>query len=173
MIRLSRRLLRKWVELLLHTHDTPQRTAAAFALGVFLGFSPLFGLHTVLGVVLAFALRLNRLAAIAGVYVNLPWFVAPYYTVTTMAAARLLGMPLPERFAGRLAELFDLSMFAGAFWTGLAELLRPLLVPFVVGSTAAATALGVAAYFLAVPAIVAGRKHLHLPHRHGHLTDTR
>ena len=35
-----------WLEQLLHTHDTPQRTAAAFALGVFFGFSPLLGLHT-------------------------------------------------------------------------------------------------------------------------------
>ena len=32
---------RAWLEQLLHTHDTPQRTAAAYALGVLLGFSPL------------------------------------------------------------------------------------------------------------------------------------
>ena len=47
MVRFPR--VRAWLEQLLHTHDTPQRTAAAYALGVFLGFSPLLGLHTVLG----------------------------------------------------------------------------------------------------------------------------
>ena len=53
---------RAWLEQLLHTHDTPQRTASAYALGVFFGFSPLLGLHTVLGLIFAFALRLNRVA---------------------------------------------------------------------------------------------------------------
>ena len=47
MVRFPR--TRAWLEQLLHTHDTPQRTAAAYALGVFFGFSPLLGLHTVLG----------------------------------------------------------------------------------------------------------------------------
>lgn len=173
MIRFSKQLLRKWAELLLHTHDTPRRTAAAFTLGVFIGFSPLFGLHTLLAVVLAFALGLNRVATVAGAYVNLPWFVAPYYTLTTMAAARVLGTPIPPQFAARLGELFDMSIFSAGFWAGLAQLLAPLLVPFVVGSTAGAAALATVAYWLALPAIVAGRKHLHLPHRHPHRTETR
>ena len=46
---LSSPRIRRWLDQLLHTHDTPQRTAAAYALGVFFGFSPLLGLHTVLG----------------------------------------------------------------------------------------------------------------------------
>ena len=32
---------RRWLDRLLHLHDTPRRTAAAFALGVFFSFSPL------------------------------------------------------------------------------------------------------------------------------------
>src|SRR5262245_66491344 len=58
--------LRRFLDHLLHTHDTPQRTAAAYALGVFLGFSPLLGLHTILGLILAFALSLNRVAVLLG-----------------------------------------------------------------------------------------------------------
>ena len=48
MIAITRAVIRKWVEALLHIHDTPSRTAAAFALGVFFGFSPFLGLHTLL-----------------------------------------------------------------------------------------------------------------------------
>ena len=44
-----RDLVRRWLDALLHVDDTPERTAAAFALGVFFGFSPFLGLHTVLG----------------------------------------------------------------------------------------------------------------------------
>jgi uncharacterized protein (DUF2062 family) len=40
MIHLTKTLVRRWLDALLHVHDTPERTAAAFALGVFLGFSP-------------------------------------------------------------------------------------------------------------------------------------
>ena len=39
---------KRWLEQLLHTHDTPHRTALAYAVGVFFGFSPVLGLHTVL-----------------------------------------------------------------------------------------------------------------------------
>jgi len=148
---------------LLHTDDTPRRTAAAFAMGVFIGFSPLFGFHTLIGIVLAFALRLNRVAALIGVYANLPWFVAPYYTVSTVLGASLLGVAPPPDFGGQLAVLFDLSMTSRAFWSGLATLLHPLLWPFSVGSMLGASVLAGVAYVLAVPAIQAGRARLHRP----------
>lgn len=168
MIHLTASLLRKWTHQLLHTHDTPERTAAAFAMGVFIGFSPFFGLHTVIGIVLAFAFGLNRVAALVGVYANLPWFVAPYYTLATVGGAYLLGVKLPPDFAQRLAALFELSLTGRAFWTGLGALLQPLLWPFMVGSLIGAAGLAAIAYAAARPAIVAGRRHLHLPHRHPH-----
>jgi len=31
---------RRWFDQLLHTHDTPKRTALAYAIGVFFGFHP-------------------------------------------------------------------------------------------------------------------------------------
>ena len=76
MIHLTRGLIRRWLGALLHIDDTPERTAAAFALGVFFGFSPLLGFHTLLGVVAAFVLNLNRVAVLLGVYSNLPWSTA-------------------------------------------------------------------------------------------------
>ena len=42
-------MTRGWIDKLLHTHDSPERTARAFAVGVFFGFSPFLGLHTILG----------------------------------------------------------------------------------------------------------------------------
>ena len=161
MIHVTRALLRKWIESLLHIHDSPQRTAVAFAAGVFWGFSPLLGLHTILGLICAFLFRLNRVAVVVGVYVNLPWIVAPYYTVATLAGATVLGVHLPADFAPRLENLVAGSMLSQAFWTGLLELVRPLLWPYCLGSFVGAAALAAVAYLLALPAIVAGRK-LHL-----------
>jgi len=145
-------------------HDSPRRTAFAYALGVFWGFSPFIGLHTVIGLVCAFVFNLNRVEVILAAYTNLPWLIAPYYTLTTMAAAALLGVGMPPDFSGRLSSLFDLSLFGRAFWTGLAQLLSPLLWPFVLGSLAGAAVLSTLSYLVARPAIEAGRRHLHLHH---------
>jgi Uncharacterized protein conserved in bacteria len=99
MIHLTKALARRWLGTLLHVDDTPERTAAAFALGVFFGFSPFLGLHTILGIVFAFLLNYNRVAVLLGVYSNLPWVIAPYYALTTMfVGAPLTGHRIPEVF---------------------------------------------------------------------------
>jgi uncharacterized protein (DUF2062 family) len=162
MIHLGKRVVRKWLEALLHIHDSPQRTAAAYALGVFFGFSPFLGLHTLLGLLLAFVLRLNRVAVLLGVYSNLPWIIAPYYTLVTVAGARLLGVPLPAGFGRHLAHLFDQSFFDMAFWSRLENLVHPLLWPYAVGSMLGAVAASAIAYWVALAIVVEGRKHVHL-----------
>ena len=164
MMHLTRSLVRKWLESLLHIHDSARRTAFAYALGVFWGFSPFFGLHTVIGLLCAFLFNLNRVAVVLGVYTNLPWVIAPYYTVTTMAAARVLGVGMPPDFSYQVRTLFELSIFGQAFWVELAHLLSPLLWPFMLGSFAGACLLSMLAYVVAHPAIAAGRRHLHLHH---------
>jgi uncharacterized protein (DUF2062 family) len=166
MIHLTRSLIRKWTQFLLHIHDSPQRTAAAYALGVFFGFSPFFGLHTILALLLAFRFNLNRVAVVLGVHTNLPWFIAPYYTITTLTAASVLGVRPPPGFAHRLRGLFELSIFGRHFWAGLGHLLHPLLWPYTLGSLVGAVVLSTLSYLVARPAIEAGRKHLHLHHPH-------
>jgi hypothetical protein len=150
MIHLTRALIRRWLGALLHIQDTPERTAAAFALGVFFGFSPFLGLHTVLAVLLAFTLNLNRVAVLLGVYSNLPWIIGAYYASTTMLGAAILRTRLPPEFAERLAALFALSFRQHLFWQQLGQLLRPLLWPFAVGSLIGAICLAVLAYPLAL-----------------------
>src|SRR6266513_2416207 len=111
MIHLTRALIRRWLGALLHIEDTPERTAAAFALGVFFGFSPLLGFHTILGIVFAFLFNLNRVAVLLGVYSNLPWIIAPYYASVTLAGAKITGHRPPPGFKSQFAALFDLSLY--------------------------------------------------------------
>jgi len=167
MIHLTRSLVRKWLDSLLHIHDSPRRTAAAYAVGVFFSFSPALGLHTVLALIVAFVFNLNRVAVILGVYTNLPWFLAPYYTLTTMAASEVLGVALPPHFSQRLGAVFALSPFDRGFWAALGTLVSPLIWPFALGSLVGAVVLSAAAFVLARPFIEAGRRHLHL-HGHSH-----
>ena len=154
--------IRSWLEQLLHTHDTPHRTAAAYALGVFLAFSPMLGLHTVLGLALAFLLRLNRVAVVLGVYTNLPWLVPAYYTIATIAGAAVLGVEIPPGAVDRAMEA--VSAASWGHLAGLAQALAPLLWAYVLGSTAGALLLAAVAYRVSLAMIRAHRKRL--AHRH-------
>jgi len=167
MIAITRALVRKWMEALLHIHDTPERTAAAFAVGVFFGFSPFLGLHTVLALAVAFVFDLNRVAVLVGVYSNLPWIIAAWYALTTAFGAWLLGTALPQGFGETVRQMFSLTIFSGEFWRQMAHDMRPLLWPYVVGSLLGAVALAVPAYWLTRGFLVARRKHpFHLHRRH-------
>jgi len=87
--------------------------AAAFALGIFFGFSPFLGFHTLLALIVAFVLNLNRVAVLLGVYANLPWFLAPYYAIATMAGAEITGQPLPLDLRSKFGALFALVPYWG------------------------------------------------------------
>ena len=63
---------------------------------------PCSGLHTVLGLIFAFALNLNRVAVLLGVYSNLPWILVPYYTLATWLGAAMLRTELPPGVVERL-----------------------------------------------------------------------
>jgi uncharacterized protein (DUF2062 family) len=168
MIHLTRKLVRRWLDALLHIDDSPERTAGAFALGVFFGFSPFLGFHTILGVVFAFLLNLNRVAVLLGVYSNLPWFLAPYYALSTMLGSELTGKRPPPNFRADLGSLFELSLFHGEFWHRLVVVLRPLAVPYAVGSTIAAALVATAAYHVALWFVVSRRRLRGMIHLHRH-----
>lgn len=161
MITMTREMVRRWAETLLHIDDTPERTAAAYALGIFFGFSPFLGLHTVLGIALAFLLGLNRVAVLLGVYSNLPWILAPYYTFATMGGALLTRTQLPVGFRERLSELTHLGVMDGALFKYVGTLLEPLLWPYAVGSTVGAVLMAAVAYPLALAFVRTRRRHRH------------
>lgn len=160
MIHFTKSLIRRWLNQLLHIDDSPERTAAAFAMGVFFGFSPFLGLHTVLAVALAFLFNLNRVAVVLGVYSNVPWTIAAYYTFTTMVGALITRTRLPSGVRERIVNLFDQSLLHEPFWRDLASFLRPLLWPYVVGSLIGGAVMAAIAYPLAL-GFVTSRRRIH------------
>ena len=166
MIHLTKALIRRWLDTLLHVADTPERTAAAFAMGVFFGFSPFLGLHTLLAIIVAFLFNLNRVAALLGVYSNLPWIIAPYYAVVTMLGAKIIGHRPPDGVKAQLSALFEMSVFRSEFWYQLITILKPLLWPYTVGSLLGAIVMAALAYPLAL-AFVTSRRRIHeIIHHH-------
>jgi uncharacterized protein (DUF2062 family) len=148
VIHLPKATTRRALERLLHTHDTPRRTAAAYAAGVFWGYSPLLGFHTILGLITGFAFNLNRVAILLGVYSNLPWTLAPYYTLATLGGAALIGANVPP---GIVAEFHRaLESFSFREFGRLLHVLEPLLWSYVIGSTLGALIAAAIAYRLSL-----------------------
>jgi hypothetical protein len=129
------------VKLLLHVEDTPHRIALAFGIGIWIAFFPIWGIHTAMALLIAFAFRLSRAAMVLGAYVNNPWTVAPLYTAGTILGCWLLGVPV-EGF-----EDLDWTLKGWAFLEALLQTLRPYLWPFILGNTIVGVVGGLAAYF--------------------------
>lgn len=130
------------LKLLLHVEDTPHRIALAFGIGIWIAFFPIWGIHTAMALVIAFALRLSRAAMILGAYVNNPWTAPALYTAGAVLGCWLLGVPV-EGF-----DDLDWSLKGRAFLDSLLQTLRPYLWPFVVGNTIVGVAGGALSYFV-------------------------
>jgi uncharacterized protein (DUF2062 family) len=59
------------------SHSSPRKLALALAVGVFLGASPLWGLHTLLAIAASVVLNLNKPAALFGTLISNP-LLAPF-----------------------------------------------------------------------------------------------
>jgi uncharacterized protein (TIGR03546 family) len=130
--------LRDFLRRLISIEENPHRTALAFSLGVFLGFSPFWGLHTLVGLALSFIFRLNRFALLVGVFVNTPWTMAPVASLGTALGFLLQGAQ-PQ-----MPALAEMPIFSKAFWQ---ETASGFLWPFLMGNIIVAMVAGAVAYF--------------------------
>ena len=87
---LKRRRLRILLDLMGRA-QTPERVAAAVALGVGVGLSPFIGFHFILAVVLAFVFRLNKLDTVLGSFAGNPWTLPPLYALGFRLGRWVLG----------------------------------------------------------------------------------
>jgi uncharacterized protein (DUF2062 family) len=148
---------RSWLSRQVHAlaalGDPPHRTALAFALGVFLSFSPFLGLQIALAFTAGLALKLHRLALLAGLCANLPIITVPYYVVTTAIGAAMLGVGTADDVGDRVSTVMAKPFYGAGFWGSAVDLLAPFLGAFVVGSLIGAAILGLGSYFAVVPVL--------------------
>ena len=134
--------------------ESPERTAAAFALGVFLSFSPFLGLQIAAGMTAAVIFRLHKMAVFIGLNANLPWIMIPWYVLTTAAAASALGLPGAADMDDRLGRVLDEPVYRATFWERFVELFWPYFWSFLIGPTAGALVLGLISYFVMLRVLV-------------------
>lgn len=138
-------MFRASIRRLLAIDDPPERTALAFSVGVFITFSPLLGLHTVIATVLAFLFRLNKVAIYVGTYINNPFTLVPIIIVSYGIGAFILGRPLriPEEGMELLKHPHPLT---GSYYRQLFTTSWHLIEPFAIGAMALSVVCSVVSY---------------------------
>jgi uncharacterized protein (DUF2062 family) len=144
------RRLRQMARLVLQVDDSPRRVALAFGIGMFISFFPVLGTHTIVGFVVAFVFRLNRVAVLAGAWMSNPWTIGPMLTGGTLVGCALMGIS-PKSLGA-----VDWSLTGTAFFDSLIAGFRPLLWPFVLGNLLTGVVAGFTAFFV-VNAILKSR----------------
>lgn len=74
----------------------PGHISTGFAMGVFISFTPFFGLHTPIAIALAFIFRLNKLTTVTGAWVNTPLTMVPVLMASYNLGSFMLGKPHKE-----------------------------------------------------------------------------
>lgn len=135
-----RRLLHRLAWVLWHEKTAPRELGAAVFVGVMIGCSPFYGLHTFLVLALGVILRLNKIVMWVASNVSLP-FIAPFIAFASMQVGHVLvhREPLPMTLEGARA----LAASASIVEVGLG-----LWLDWLAGSAFVGAAIGVA---LAVP----------------------
>lgn len=112
----------------------PNRVAAGWAIGMFIGCAVPFGLQLIVSIPLSFATRTSKIGATLGTFITNPVTIFFIYPAQTWIGARLLGSPLdwPEicAYCGRLSQV---SLFTSEGWGVLAEIGGVVLGGFFLG----------------------------------------
>ncbi|MBF0456958.1 MAG: DUF2062 domain-containing protein [Nitrospirae bacterium] len=130
--------LKEMFKSLMGSNASPKNMAASFGVGTLIGMSPLFGIHTFLGLFAALVFKLNKPATITGVYVTNPFTIVPIYTFSTWVGIKLMRMDL-----GILKLDFKHITFSNVIHE-----LGAFLLPFFVGSTVCAIIGGLLSYYI-------------------------
>lgn len=145
-------MLRRAFRNLLNLDEPPERTALAFAVGTFIAFTPLLGLHTIIAALLLLVWRVNKVALFTGLFITNPWTFAPAIAASWGIGSLFVGSPRVDLPAVTLGALMT-----SAFWQSLASQWQQLL-PYAVGAMILAVVCGLISYPLMLFAIRAYRR---------------
>jgi len=123
---------RYWYRRILALRATPHQIAMGTAVGIFIAFTPTFGVQMLLAVVAAFVFRLSKPATVIPVWISNPLTLVPVYGATYAAGAllwpgeTLADLPAElriiaaqESFAAQWQAFWDLGLILfGPLWIG-------------------------------------------------------
>lgn len=150
--------------------DQPQKIGRGVAAGTFVSFTPLFGFHFLLAVLVALLIRGNVLAALLGTFLGNP-LTTPFIALGSVSLGRwMLGVDgglsprgIFNAFTRAGEDLTHnlLAVFSAqtSHWDGLGAFFRQIFMPYLVGGLIPGLIAGIAVYYITVPIIRAYHRH--------------
>ncbi len=149
--------------------DEPHRIARGVFAGVFVSFTPLFGLHFLSAAGLAWILRGNILASLLATFVGNP-LTTPLIAILSIETGHwILGssesIPISQVLAafsqagGEISRNF-LAVFTDepAHWNQLANFFHAVFLPYLVGGIIPGVVISMGFYYLSIPLVRAYQK---------------
>lgn len=146
--------------------DTPHKISLGFACGVFVSFSPLFGLHFLYAGLCAFIVRGNILAAFLGTFLGNPLTFPFIATFSYTSGAWMMGLPVRTDILAALKNglsalwhsTLSLVGLSEPRWGAVGHFYDTLFVPYFVGGILPGLAAAATTYILARPIVAAYQK---------------
>lgn len=145
--------------------DTPEKIGRGMWCGVLASFTPFYGLHFLVALVLAKPLRGNLLASVIGTWFGNPLTLLPisaaslhtgYFLLGHRPARRLVD-ELPRQFGGATSDLWHnlKALFTPerAEWGRLQGFYADVFLPYLVGGIIPGVIVATLVYFLTVPLV--------------------
>lgn len=160
----SRPLLRFVKFRILHIDDSPQRMARGIAIGFFVAYLPVLGLHMLLALVIAGLLRANKALAVMAVWICNPFTLAmiyyPCYRLGHMVLplVRKSNQIPPDQIHSLLIQTFSLNymltnLFSFEYWKRVGSVftqigLETFIGGIILGAIVAKIGYWIAYYFI-------------------------
>ncbi len=149
--------------------DPPHRIARGVAAGVFICFTPFFGLHFLLSAALGFVMQGNIIAALLATFFGNPLTFPFIATISLELGSWMMGTPggfhleaVGRAFSQASVELWQNfgAIFSGreADWQRMGVFYRGVFWPYLAGGMVPGVVSGVIAYYLTLPAVTAYQK---------------
>jgi hypothetical protein len=147
--------------------DSPQRIARGIWAGVFISFTPLYGLHFLVSATLAWVIRGNVVAALLATFfgnpITFPIIAALSLRLGNLMLGREPGAAangtLGEKFAGAFEDLWHntKAIFTPevAHWEGLSAFYSDVFLPYTVGGLIPGLIVATVIHRLSLPVITA------------------
>lgn len=130
---------------MLGSDSTPEVIAASFAIGVAISFTPLFGLHWIIALLLAVVLRLNKVDVLLGTLA-----VNPLTFPAVAAVAIPIGRLILRARREAIAHLPWRELFRRSFWTSAGPTMKAIGLQMAAGLIFLAVTIGSLTYVILV-----------------------
>jgi uncharacterized protein len=150
---------------ILHVDDTPERIARGAAAGIFVAWTPTFGMQTVIAIAAAALVRGNKAAVIPMVWVTNPLTNPAIYTFSYLVGHFLMtgefriDPAMRAKALTLMKETMLLDIWDASFWSRLWDVTKQIGLELWVGSCVVGLVVAAVTYPLVLRAVVGYRKH--------------